>query len=62
MSPMGLYAGLLHMVFHALIKIALFLATGAYMEKCRLENIQDLRGLSEAMPWPAWSLWWAAWP
>lgn len=50
MSPMGLYAGLLHMVFHALIKIALFLATGAYMEKCRLENIQDLRGLSGAMP------------
>ena len=50
MTPAGLAAGLLHMVFHALIKITLFLAAGAYMEKCHLESIQDLRGLGKNMP------------
>lgn len=49
MSPRGLAAGLLHMVFHALMKIVLFFAAGVYLRADR-PLVQDLRGVHRVMP------------
>jgi len=50
MTPAGLTAGLMHMVFHALIKIALFSCVGAWMIRTGKEYVQDLRGMGKRMP------------
>ncbi len=49
MTPRGLAAGLTHMVFHALMKIILFFAAGAYMLSGRV-LVRDLRGARRALP------------
>ena len=50
MSPVGLTGGLLHMVFHAVIKISLFFCAGAMLHHNRLEYVYDMEGLSKKMP------------
>lgn len=50
LTPQGLAAGLQHMIFHACMKITLFLAAGSYMVNGRAYYVQDLRGISHAMP------------
>ncbi len=50
MDDMGMTAGLLHMVFHAVTKITLFFCAGAMLHHNRLEYVYDLEGLAKRMP------------
>ena len=50
MSPAGLVGGLLHMIFHAVIKISLFFCAGAMLHHNELEYVCDMEGLSKKMP------------
>ena len=50
MTPDGLTGGLLHMIFHAVIKISLFFCAGAILHHCKLEYIDDMEGLAKKMP------------
>ncbi|HSK69608.1 MAG TPA: proton-conducting transporter membrane subunit [Candidatus Limnocylindria bacterium] len=50
LTAQGLAAGLLHMVFHSLMKIALFMAAGVYNVRGRAYDVRDLRGLGPQMP------------
>lgn len=50
MSPVGLFAGLCHMVFHAIMKIGAFFSAGAVMHESRKEYIDELDGLAYRMP------------
>ena len=49
-TPPGLTAGLLHMIFHGLIKIALFFVAGAVMHQSGKTYVTELRGFAKAMP------------
>ncbi len=46
----GLAAGLMHLVFHALMKIILFLAAGVYNKRGNAYYVDQLRGLGAALP------------
>lgn len=50
MSPAGLAAGLLHMVYHAVVKISLFFCAGAVLHASELEYVYDMEGLGRRMP------------
>ncbi|MBC6403229.1 MAG: monovalent cation/H+ antiporter subunit D family protein [Hyphomonadaceae bacterium] len=47
----GLSAGYLHLINHALIKGALFLALGAFWYRYGIMRVLDFRGLGQIMPW-----------
>ena len=49
LTPEGLRAGMMHMVYHALMKITLFLCAGVYLLK-KIIYVQDMRGIHTAMP------------
>jgi multicomponent Na+:H+ antiporter subunit A len=49
-SVIGIAAGLFHMINHALYKSGLFLSAGSIEYRTGKENIDDLGGLSKAMP------------
>lgn len=50
MSPAGLVGGLAHMVFHGIMKIALFFCVGAIMYKTHKEYIHEIEGFGNKMP------------
>lgn len=50
LTPEGLTGGLMHMVFHALMKISLFCCVGAIMVQTGKCYVADIRGLSRRMP------------
>lgn len=50
MTPEGLTAALLHMLFHALMKITLFFCAGAVLVKAHRTQIEGLRGFAAVMP------------
>lgn len=50
LSPGGLTAGMLHMAFHAELKILLFFCVGIVMEKTGREYLHQLDGLGRRMP------------
>ena len=50
LTPAGLQGGLLHMVFHALMKITLFSCVGAVMVQTGRKYVDGLRGLGKKMP------------
>lgn len=50
MTPEGLAAGLLHMAFHAEIKILAFFCAGAVLHQSGREYLRDLNGLGRKMP------------
>ncbi|MBE5815856.1 MAG: proton-conducting membrane transporter [Clostridiales bacterium] len=50
MTPAGLAAGLTHMVYHGLMKIALFCCVGAIMIYTGRSDIRQMRGLAKVMP------------
>ena len=50
MTPAGLSAGLLHMAFHAEIKILAFFCCGAVLHQTGREYISELDGLGRRMP------------
>ena len=50
LSPAGMTGGLLHMIFHAVIKISLFFCAGAVLVKGKKEYVYELEGLNRKMP------------
>lgn len=50
LTQSGLQAGLMHMVFHALMKIALFLCVGVFNKQADAYYVEDVRGMSKRMP------------
>ena len=50
-TTLGLTAGYLHMMNHAMMKGALFLAVGAFWYKFGITQVTDMRGLGKTMPW-----------
>lgn len=50
MTPAGLVGGLTHMVFHGIMKIALFFCVGAIMYKTHKEYIYEIEGYGRKMP------------
>ncbi|MCR5402854.1 MAG: proton-conducting membrane transporter [Butyrivibrio sp.] len=50
MSPLGLLAGLLHMLFHAVMKISAFFCVGAVMHRTGKNYVYELDGLGKKMP------------
>lgn len=50
MTPAGLTAGLLHMLYHAVIKITLFFTAGALLYKTHREYIYEVEGFGKLMP------------
>ena len=50
LTPAGLRGGLLHLVFHALMKITLFCCAGAVLVRIGKSYVADLRGLAGRMP------------
>ncbi len=54
MSPVALCGALLHVVFHAIIKSALFMSAGAVIHKTGKANVDELRGIGKEMPITLW--------
>lgn len=50
MTPAGLAAGLLHMIYHAVIKITLFFTAGAVLYKTHREYLYEVEGFGRLMP------------
>ena len=50
MTPMGLVAGLIHLIFHAIMKICLFFCAGIIIYKNHREYTYELEGIGKAMP------------
>lgn len=50
MSSAGMTAGLVHMVYHSLMKIVIFGGAGAMLVMTGLENVHDMHGLARRMP------------
>ncbi len=50
LTPMGLEAGLLHMLFHGIIKMSLFLCAGAFMHMTGNSYIDQVKGVGKKMP------------
>lgn len=50
MTPAGLTAGLLHMIYHAVIKITLFFTAGAILYKTHREYLYEVEGFGRLMP------------
>ena len=50
MSPLGLKAGLCHMLFHGIIKICLFMCAGAFMHQTGKSYIYEISGVGKRMP------------
>lgn len=50
MSPLGLVAGLTHLVFHAIMKICAFFCAGAVMHRTDRNYVYELDGLGFKMP------------
>ncbi len=51
MSSAALIGSLLHIVFHATMKITLFFCAGAIYVHLHKENISEMDGIGRAMPW-----------
>jgi len=50
MSPLGLLAGMSHLVFHAVMKICAFFSAGAVLHQSKKQYIDELDGLAHKMP------------
>ena len=54
MHPQALKGSLLHILFHAVIKSALFMSAGAIIYKCGVERVDEMRGIGKKMPTIMW--------
>ena len=54
LEPQALTGSLLHVVFHALIKTALFLCAGAFIHETGKERVDELTGIGKKMPVTTW--------
>lgn len=51
LSPSGFTGGMMHIAFHATMKITLFFVAGAIYVNLHKENISDMDGIGRVMPW-----------
>ena len=54
LQPEALMGSLLHVVFHAVIKSALFMCAGAVIYKTGKSSVSELRGIGKEMPISIW--------
>lgn len=54
LNPQAFTGSLLHVVFHAVIKSALFMSAGAVIYKTGKTNVRDLKGIGKEMPITIW--------
>lgn len=54
LNPQAFTGSLLHVVFHAVIKSALFMSAGAVIYKVGKTNVRDLKGIGKEMPITIW--------
>jgi multicomponent Na+:H+ antiporter subunit D len=50
-SVLGVAAGIIHLLNHAVMKGALFMAMGCVMYRIGSVRLEDMKGLGKAMPW-----------
>ena len=50
MSPLGMKAGISHMLFHGIIKISLFMCAGAFMHVTGKQYLYEVNGVGKKMP------------
>ncbi|MCK4835846.1 MAG: monovalent cation/H+ antiporter subunit D family protein, partial [Candidatus Aminicenantes bacterium] len=51
LTPAGFTGGMMHIAFHATMKITLFFCAGAIYINLHRENISELNGIGKVMPW-----------
>lgn len=51
LSPLGMQAGLMHMLFHGIIKMSLFLCAGAFLHVTGKNYVFEINGVGRRMPW-----------
>jgi len=49
-TPHGITGGMLHIPYHAFMKITLFMCAGALIVTAKKENISDMNGIARQMP------------
>ncbi|MDO4521960.1 MAG: proton-conducting transporter membrane subunit [Eubacteriales bacterium] len=54
LQPQAMTGALLHTVFHAFIKTALFLTAGVFIFKCHKTRVEELPGIGRMMPKTLW--------
>ncbi len=55
LTPEGLMGGLLHVVFHAAIKLCLFMVAGSFIVNTGAHKVDELRGYGRIMPKTLWA-------
>lgn len=55
MTSQSVLGGLLHVVFHASIKVCLFLVAGSFIYNTGKHNVEDYRGFGKSMPITLWA-------
>ena len=51
LTPAGLTGGMMHIAFHATMKITLFFVAGAIAVNLHRKNISQMNGIGKVMPW-----------
>lgn len=54
LSPTAVSGALMHTVFHAFIKSALFLTAGVFLFRCGYTRVEELNGIGRKMPKTLW--------
>lgn len=54
LQPQALTGSILHIMFHAVIKSALFMSAGAIIYKTGIERVDEMRGIGKKMPKIMW--------
>ena len=54
LTPVAVMGALLHTVFHAFIKCALFLTAGIFIFQCGKSRVEELEGIGKRMPGTLW--------
>ena len=55
MTPVSITGGLMHIIFHAAIKVTLFLVAGSVIFNTGKTRVDELRGIGKEMPITIWS-------
>ena len=50
LTPDGITGGMLHIPYHAFMKITLFMCAGAIIVTAKMENISEMKGIGRKMP------------
>lgn len=60
LTPEGALGGMLHVLFHATIKVCLFLVAGSVIHNTGKTNVDEFDGIGKAMPKTLWAFTFAA--